>query len=177
MFSQDAINRELRALARDETRERLSEEAWLLRAGHLDQEDVRVAQARLWQTARQWDVPVLIPGSCRRPPRPDAACEGTPDMHPGKGMTMCARTTLLARFGRSFARLSEARPMASLILVGVLALAGFSAMAVTGVTASHGLQLAPSPASWRPPCVDATDDLAGPGRTTPVFYCRPTSWR
>jgi len=44
MFSHEDIQRELRLPARAEAREELSVEAWLLRTGHIDQEEAPATQ-------------------------------------------------------------------------------------------------------------------------------------
>jgi hypothetical protein len=59
MVSHDAITRELRIMAWAGGYERLSDEVWLLRAGHLDLGDVRVAQPLPQPTAQRRAVPVL----------------------------------------------------------------------------------------------------------------------
>jgi hypothetical protein len=56
MFSHDAINRELRTLARADARERLSMEDRLLLAGHIDQAAVGVSQGLPVPTSRRWRV-------------------------------------------------------------------------------------------------------------------------
>ena len=84
-------------------------------------------------------------------------------------------TTLVSRLGRRVARVLVTGPVPSVILVGVVALAGFSAKTLTTGADSLGPQLARSTATWGPVCGDPNYSIVVPGRTTPLCYSSPNS--
>ena len=57
---------------------------------------------------------------------------------------MSTHTTLASRIGSRVARWLVMGPMPSLVLIGSVAVAGFSAKALTAASASHGRPLTPA---------------------------------
>jgi hypothetical protein len=85
---------------------------------------------------------------------------------------MSTRTTLVSRMGLHVARWLVAGPVPSIILAGVLALAGYSAEAFNAASESHARQFTLFSGAWGPVC-EYLNYL--PGRIMPLCFTEPTS--